>query len=145
MTLVSSALVSALVSAPATFAGLTKLTTEYCLDIFCKSITKCIWFGLAIGDLVQTSGRLTKCCPVCLAAHGPYCYWLYPGTPCNQRILFKIDRIDAFTTYNVCTSLCIGIDDARNTAKLCYRLVRDGCKLNITKCIHRKVSLLVTC
>jgi len=42
MTLVSSALVSALVSAPATYAGLTKLSTEYCLDIFCKSGTKYI-------------------------------------------------------------------------------------------------------
>ncbi|XP_064395186.1 ERI1 exoribonuclease 2-like isoform X2 [Halichondria panicea] len=34
-----------------------------------------------------------------------------------------------------------GIDDARNTAKLCYRMVRDGCKLNITKCIDKAVSI----
>ena len=33
----------------------------------------------------------------------------------------------------------LGIDDARNTAKLCYRMVRDGCKLNITKSIDNKV------
>ena len=34
----------------------------------------------------------------------------------------------------------VGIDDARNTAKLCYRMVRDGCRLDITKCIQTQVS-----
>lgn len=33
----------------------------------------------------------------------------------------------------------VGIDDARNTAKLCYRMVRDGCRLDITKCIQKQV------
>ena len=34
----------------------------------------------------------------------------------------------------------VGIDDARNTAKLCYRMVRDGCRMDITKCIQSRVS-----
>ena len=42
-------------------------------------------------------------------------------------------------TYVVHTICSTGIDDARNTAKLCHRMVRDGCRLNITKCIHSKV------
>ena len=37
-------------------------------------------------------------------------------------------------------SVHVGIDDARNTAKLCYRMVRDGCRLDITKCIQYTVS-----
>lgn len=35
--------------------------------------------------------------------------------------------------------VCLGIDDAKNTANLCYRMVQDGCRLTITKCIHRQV------
>ena len=30
-----------------------------------------------------------------------------------------------------------GLDDARNTAALCARLVQDGCQLKITKSLHR--------
>ena len=33
-----------------------------------------------------------------------------------------------------------GLDDARNTAKLCYRLVKDGCRLNITRSLWKKVN-----
>jgi ERI1 exoribonuclease 2 len=33
-----------------------------------------------------------------------------------------------------------GLDDARNTAKLCYRLVKDGCKLNVTKSLWTKAA-----
>ena len=40
----------------------------------------------------------------------------------------------------VCPALLIGLDDARNTAKLCYRMVKDGCRLNITKSLWKKVS-----
>lgn len=35
---------------------------------------------------------------------------------------------------------CTGIDDATNTARLCHRMVRDGCRLSITKCIHKLVG-----
>ena len=34
-----------------------------------------------------------------------------------------------------------GLDDARNTARVCARMVSDGCLLKITKSIHEKVSM----
>lgn len=33
-----------------------------------------------------------------------------------------------------------GLDDARNTAKLCHRLVQDGCRLIITKSQWKEVT-----
>ena len=34
-----------------------------------------------------------------------------------------------------------GLDDAKNTARICARMVSDGCLLKITKSIHEKVSM----
>lgn len=37
--------------------------------------------------------------------------------------------------------MIVGLDDARNTAKLCFRLVKDGCKLTITKSLLKRVYM----
>ena len=34
-----------------------------------------------------------------------------------------------------------GLDDAKNTARICAQMVSDGCLLKITKSIHEKVSV----
>ena len=67
------------------------------------------------------------------------------GIPFTGREHCGRHRVSYYTLYSrsLCSLLwCVGLDDARNTAKLCYRLVKDGCRLNITKSLWKKVNTL---
>ena len=58
----------------------------------------------------------------------------------TQHLLHMLER-NFFATLLllVCAyvCLCVGIDDAKNTARLCYRMVCDGCLMTITKSIAK--------
>jgi len=39
--------------------------------------------------------------------------------------------------------ICLGLDDARNTARLAWRMINDGCVMQITKSLTAVTDLLL--